>query len=136
MVELQLTQKGLQPNVRLEANTLPLITDLVVQGLGYTVLPASGVFPLVGEGSVSASPVEGLRITWTVARPTNRPLSVAGKLFLEVVFRTVQGMVEDGSWALAEIERDCSEAARKSRPGFVDDLSGTPKMLRAGEKAP
>ena len=34
---------GLQPNVRFEANTLPLMTDLVRAGLGYTVLPACGV---------------------------------------------------------------------------------------------
>ena len=62
------------PASGVEANTLPLMTDLVIAGLGYTVLPACGVRDLVQAGLVSASPIADLFITWLVARPrTRRP---------------------------------------------------------------
>ena len=35
MVEQELNHRGLRPRLRVEANTLPLMTDLVAQGLGY-----------------------------------------------------------------------------------------------------
>jgi LysR family nitrogen assimilation transcriptional regulator len=113
MVELRLHDKGLRPKVRMQANTLPLMTDLVASGLGYTVLPSCSIMARVKTGELSASPLEGLHITWTIARPVNRSLSVATKLMLQTVFETVHGLVEDGTWALAEIAPDCRAAARK-----------------------
>jgi LysR family transcriptional regulator, nitrogen assimilation regulatory protein len=112
MVELTLSQRGLEPRLRVEANTLPLMTDLVAQGLGYTVLPSCGVFSLVKAGRLSASPLVGLRITWMVARPVNRSLSVAARLMHDIVFRVVHDLVETGSWPLATIEPGCSAAVR------------------------
>ena len=103
MVELRLHEQGLRPNVRLQANTLPLMTDLVAQGLGYTVLPSCSVLGPVKAGILSASPLEGLRITWTVAWPTNRSLSIAGHKMLETVHKTVQQLVHNGEWTLAEV---------------------------------
>lgn len=63
-VEKGLAEHGLQPNVRFEANILPLMTDLVSAGLGYTVLPACGVRSLLKQGQIIASPITGLFITW------------------------------------------------------------------------
>src|SRR6195952_4278042 len=74
---------GLQPNVRFEANTLPLMTDLVMAGLGYTVLPACGVRSLLKHGHITASPITGLFITWLVARPKTRSLGVAAERFCD-----------------------------------------------------
>jgi LysR family nitrogen assimilation transcriptional regulator len=113
MVELRLHDKGLRPQVPLQANTLPLMTDLVAQGLGYTVLPSCSVVARVQAGDVSASPIEGLRITWTVARPMNRSLNVAAGLMLRTVLETVNSLVENGTWSLATLAPDCRAAARK-----------------------
>jgi len=113
MVELKLGNQGLKPRLRVEANTLPLMTDLVAQGLGYTVLPASGVLSLVRSGQLSASPIAGLNITWTVARPSNRSLSLPAQLMIGVIFQVVHDLVESGAWPSAEIMRDCREALRK-----------------------
>jgi LysR family nitrogen assimilation transcriptional regulator len=110
MVELKLNLRGLRPRLRAEANTLPLMTDLVQQGLGFTVLPSCGVLSLVRAGHLSASPLAGLRITWTIARPKNRRLSVAARLLFDVVFRVVLDQVETGAWPLAEISRACRDA--------------------------
>jgi LysR family nitrogen assimilation transcriptional regulator len=113
MVELKLGNQGLKPRLRVEANTLPLMTDLVAQGLGYTVLPASGVLSLIRTGQLSASPIAGLDITWTIARPSNRSLSLPARLMVDVIFRVVHDLVETGAWPSAEIMRDCRDAMRK-----------------------
>lgn len=102
MVELELNNRGIRPRLRVEANTLPLITDLVTQGLGYTVLPSCGVYSLVKSGHLSASPLVGLRITWMIARPIDRSLSVAARLLQDIIYRVVQNIVETGGWPLAE----------------------------------
>jgi LysR family nitrogen assimilation transcriptional regulator len=113
MVELELNHLGLRPRLRVEANTLPLMTDLVAQGLGYTVLPSCGVYSLVKAGRLSASPLAGLRITWMVARPMNRSLSVAARLLHDIIIQVVDDLVTSGAWPLAEVTRDGSKAARK-----------------------
>src|SRR5262245_27020069 len=113
VVEQELNHLGLRPRLRVEANTLPLMTDLVAQGLGYTVLPSCGVFALVKAGRLSASPIAGLRITWMIARPTNRGLSVAARLLHDIIFQVVHELVETGAWPLAELGPGDSQATQK-----------------------
>lgn len=113
IVDQKLGLQGLRARLRVEANTLPLMTDLVAQGLGYTVLPLCGVLSLVRAGHLSASPIAGLRITWTIARPMNRNLSVAARLMINVIFQVVRELVESGAWPLAEVKRECRDVMRK-----------------------
>jgi LysR family nitrogen assimilation transcriptional regulator len=103
MVDQRLSVQGLRPLLRAEANTLPLMTDLVVQGLGYTVLPLCGVLSLVKAGKVSASPITGSQITWTIARPVNRSLSVAARLMNNMIVEIVHDLAESGAWPLAKV---------------------------------
>ncbi len=92
---------GLQPNIRFEANTLPLMTDLVIAGLGYTVLPVCGVRPLLEQGHVSASPIADLSVTWMVARPKTRSVGVAAERFYEMLCEFGRKQVRDGVWESA-----------------------------------
>jgi len=101
MVEFELNTRGIRPRLRVEANTLPLITDLVTQGLGFTALPSCGVYPLVESRHLSVSPLVGLQITWIVARPIDRSLSVAARLLQDTIRRVVHNIVESGGWPLA-----------------------------------
>src|ERR1700744_1671835 len=98
MVEDRLGVHGLTANVRLEANTLPLMTDLVTAGLGYTVLPMCGVVDLLKQGRVSASPVSELFITWLVARPKSRPLGVAAERFHDILCEFSRKLIAKGVW--------------------------------------
>jgi LysR family nitrogen assimilation transcriptional regulator len=91
----------LQPNVRFEANTLPLMTDLVTAGLGYTVLPACGVRTLLAQHKITASPVSDLFITWLVARPKTRSLGVAAERFYDMLCELGRKQVHDGIWESA-----------------------------------
>jgi LysR family transcriptional regulator, nitrogen assimilation regulatory protein len=101
MIEARLGQQGLQPNIRIEANTLPLMTDLVREGLGYTVLPACGVSPLLKQGGISASPVADLSITWMAARPKTRSLGVAAARYYEMLCEFGDRLTREGVWESA-----------------------------------
>lgn len=98
IVEAALNVEGKQPNIRLEADTLPLMTDLVTAGLGYTVLPACGVRSQLKERALSASPIEDLFITWLVAKPANRALGVAAQRFYEAICDIGREQVRTGIW--------------------------------------
>ena len=100
-VETGLGIHELQPNVRFEANSLPLITDLVMEGLGYTVLPACGVRALLAQNKITASPIGDLFITWLVARPKARSLGVAAERFYTMVCDVGRKQVREGIWEAA-----------------------------------
>ena len=92
---------------------LPLMTDLVQEGLGYTILPSCGVLGLVKEGKVSASPIEGLHITWTVARPLSVGMNVTARLLLDVIFQVVEETITSGAWPMAQLAKTCALETRK-----------------------
>lgn len=98
IVEDRLGAHNLPANVRFEANTLPLMTDLVASGLGYTVLPLCGVRNLVRQGLVCASPITELFVTWLVARPKSRPLGVAAGRFHDILCEFSRKLVASGVW--------------------------------------
>jgi LysR family nitrogen assimilation transcriptional regulator len=98
IIETMLRVKGLQARLSVVADTLPLMTDLVTAGLGYTVLPTCGVRALLKERAISASPIEGLSITWLVAKPASRPLNLAGQRFYDAICAASQEQVRLGLW--------------------------------------
>ena len=98
IVENGLTLHGMPANIRFEANTLPLMTDLVTAGLGYTVLPLCGARELARRGEVSISPVADLFITWLVARPKGRTLGVAAERFHDMLCEFGRKLVHKGVW--------------------------------------
>jgi LysR family transcriptional regulator, nitrogen assimilation regulatory protein len=98
MVEDRLGVHGLTANVRCEANTLPLMTDLVIAGLGYTVLPMCGIRDLLKQDRISASPIADLFVTWLVARPKSRPLGVAAERFHDILCEFGRKLITKGIW--------------------------------------
>jgi LysR family transcriptional regulator, nitrogen assimilation regulatory protein len=97
-VETGLSALGLRPDVRVEANTLPLMTDFVKSGLGYTVLPACGVRTLRRSNTVSVSPIAGFFLTWAVAKPKTRSLGLAAETMYNMVCKIGAEMVSQGVW--------------------------------------
>lgn len=98
MVEDRLGVHGMTANVRFEANTLPLMTDLVTAGLGYTVLPMCGVRELLKLKRVSASPISDLFVTWLSARLKSRPLGVAAERFHDILWAFSRKLIAKGVW--------------------------------------
>ena len=98
IVETALQVESLQPNIRVVADALPLMTDLVTAGLGYTVLPACGVRALLKERALTASPIEGFSITWLVAKPLGRSLNLAAQRFHDAILAIAQKQVAADIW--------------------------------------
>lgn len=100
IVETGLERAGARPRIQLEANSLPLMTDLVELGLGYTVLPSCGALPAVAEGRVSAARLDGIAVSWLLVRPRDRTLGAAARALVAVIEEEVRGSLNDGSWLL------------------------------------
>jgi LysR family nitrogen assimilation transcriptional regulator len=116
MVDVELNRAGLRPKVCAEADMLPLLSDLVMAGHGYTVLPSCGVFSLIKAGQLSASPLAGFRITWTIARPMNRNLTMAARKLSDVVVQVAKKLIVTGAWALADLGVGPPVANPRQRP--------------------
>lgn len=101
-IETGLSALGLRPDVRFEANTLPLMTDLVTSGLGYTVLPACGIRTLLRNKIVTASPIADCYLTWVVAKPKTRSLGIAAQTLYDMLCKIGEQMVADGTWQMPD----------------------------------
>lgn len=98
IIETALHVESLQPNIRVVADALPLMTDLVTAGLGYTVLPACGIRALLKERALTASPIDGFSITWLVVKPLGRSLNLAAQLFHDAILGIAQKQIGAGIW--------------------------------------
>jgi LysR family nitrogen assimilation transcriptional regulator len=103
IVEDAFAAYGLRPVIGIEANTLPFMTDLVEVGLGYTMLPLSGVNPIGRHQNLSATQIDGVLVTWVLAYPENRPMSPNSRLFAKLILEEVALKIGDGSWPLARM---------------------------------
>jgi LysR family nitrogen assimilation transcriptional regulator len=63
-------------NVIAEINTPSTILSLVENGAGYTLLPGCASYFQRRRGAISASPVQGFKIVWTIVRHRNAPQPV------------------------------------------------------------
>jgi LysR family nitrogen assimilation transcriptional regulator len=98
-VEAGLSRYGKRPQIKVEANALPLMTDLVQAGLGYTVLPLCGVRDLLRSKAVSASPISDFYITWIMAKTKSRPLSLAVERFCDLLQDMAREKIAERVWA-------------------------------------
>jgi LysR family nitrogen assimilation transcriptional regulator len=118
-VETRLARIGKKPKIGIEANTLPLMTDLVMARLGHTVLPSCGVRELVKKKLVSACPVEGFYITWLIAQPKSRPLSFAALQLARVLREIADEQIAKRVWERVEM------VAKDAESGVTPDPRDT-----------
>jgi len=95
-VETALRRRGLAFNVAVELETLPLMLALIERGLGYTVMPSSG---LAGYGGrIATAPVRGLSVTWTLAVNRDRAPRPAVRALSAVIRGQADALIESGTW--------------------------------------
>jgi LysR family nitrogen assimilation transcriptional regulator len=105
LIEAALSKARLSTTIRHEANSVPLIVDLVRRGHGYAVLPYSAVHKHIDDREVSAAPIVGLSVTWVIASSTERPLSSSGRRLFEMIMQTVDHLIREGRWPGATVHR-------------------------------
>lgn len=101
---LPLSRTPFPPEIpcRLRVDSSTSLKRMVASGLGYGLLPYSGIYQEVGAGALSAAPLSWLRAERVLALPRGRPVSratretaillkeICRKLIQEGVIRTVQ----------------------------------------------
>src|SRR4029078_4299013 len=93
-------KRKLKLNVRLEADSFRVLTSLVEEGLGYTLLPPSSVRHEVACGRLETaaiskpSPMREL----TLASPIDHPGSAAITLVSELLRSELVACREEGLW--------------------------------------
>lgn len=85
IIEKALHKKGLKLNHVIEANTRGLMFELIDQGLGYTVLPSSGIVSQMAKGTIKAAPINGQHITWQIATARSRALTRAARRLVTII---------------------------------------------------
>jgi len=100
LIEHAAAKKKLKLDVKLEADSFRVLTSLVEEGLGYTLLPPSSVRNEVASGRLEtaaiAKPAPMRELT--LASPIDHPGSTANALVTELIRDELTACREDGLW--------------------------------------
>ncbi|HEY8361128.1 MAG TPA: LysR substrate-binding domain-containing protein [Ramlibacter sp.] len=93
-------REQLKPEIVAEVNSPPVLVNAVQDGLGYTVLPASGAEDAIRAGRIDAAAIAHEDLTRTVFLATSRlfPLQPAGQAIFEALVGLAVAEVEAGRW--------------------------------------
>lgn len=112
LVEHTLVRKGMAFRMAVETDTLSLCLELARRGVGYTVVPACGLYAHGLEDAISWTPIRGLYVTWALFENQARMHSQAVREGRRLVFGTVGVALASGNWFGAE---SASAAVRKAQ---------------------
>lgn len=93
-----LRREGLPVETVLEANSSRVQTALVAAGAGYSVLSYAALANDVAAGRLSAAPIEGLRITWTLVHSKERSLGLAAEKLVETLLEVTARASKNRRW--------------------------------------
>jgi LysR family transcriptional regulator, nitrogen assimilation regulatory protein len=100
LIERAAAKMKLKLDVQIEADSFRVLTSLVEEGLGYTLLPPSSVRNEVAEGrletAVIAKPAPMRELA--IASPIDHPGSNAITLITELLRREIAACREEGLW--------------------------------------
>lgn len=91
---------------KMEVDTNVLMTSLIRNGTGFTVLPYSGVHDLLKRKDVSVAPIRNGTWSWAAATPRDRAMSSGAGKLLGMIIDATRQLVEDGTWRTAKLHRD------------------------------
>ena len=91
-------QQGLSFNPLLEATSTRVLTALVAAGVGCSVLTYSALANDVAAGRLTAVPITGLSVTWTLVHSRERALSLAARKLVELLLEVTALAAADGRW--------------------------------------
>jgi LysR family nitrogen assimilation transcriptional regulator len=91
LIEAQLAQLGLKPQIEFEIDGIASVLDLVHEGYGHAVLPLSSLTGHTFERSFTATPVvrPKLRIPLSLVTSAQRPITPLARETLSLVQKTV-----------------------------------------------
>jgi LysR family transcriptional regulator, nitrogen assimilation regulatory protein len=103
MIDRELAKIHLQTQPIIEADTAVMTLDLVNRGVGYTVLPFSGVCNALRDRRISACPIRTLRIEWVTARSRERTQTQTTERAIALMRETCHAKAMAGEWPTARL---------------------------------
>ena len=97
-LELAAARAGLKLDVILEVESMTAAKGLVADGVGWTVHLAAPLACDLDQGLLRAVPLQGLKLTRSIAFAVGRPTSRAARAFADVLREVCRGLVRDGRW--------------------------------------
>jgi DNA-binding transcriptional LysR family regulator len=85
--------------VRHEVANVDVVKDFVERGLGYGILPYSSIASGLSEGRYNAIPIDGLTITRTLIRRSDRPPTPAMVEIERLIEDEINRMIEAGGFS-------------------------------------
>jgi LysR family nitrogen assimilation transcriptional regulator len=102
IVDRHLAGLGRALTPKLETNSSRLLCDLVMRGKGFTVLPYSAIFSQHRAGQLSAAPIDGLTVCWTLVHVRERGIPLAGHRLRERLVEILSHHARQGGWLGAQ----------------------------------
>lgn len=101
-IEHAMERKGLQFRLVVEADALATNLEMARRGVALTVIPASALFGVEGDKSISWTHLKGQHVTWALWENEARTHSQAVHEGRKVVLSTLSRVLEQHAWWKAE----------------------------------
>ena len=98
ILEDVLRARNISHNVILETNSTRLQSEMAGAGIGFTVLTYSGISKEIESGKLTATPLEDLKVTWTLVYSKDRELGNAAQQFIELLLELTAERSKTGKW--------------------------------------
>ncbi|MBS7701541.1 MULTISPECIES: LysR substrate-binding domain-containing protein [unclassified Chelatococcus] len=100
LIERAAARKNAVLNVRMEADSYRVLTSLVEDGIGYTLLPPSSVRQELMSGRLESAAIvrPTIKRELILASPTGRPLSIASSAIVTTLFSETKLLSREGVW--------------------------------------
>lgn len=101
IVDRALHRHNLVVEPKIEVETLQMALDLIDTTSGYSVFPYSAIDLPLRESRITASPIEKLNISWTIATARDKHESAAIRLFADEMIAESRRKIQDSKWLSA-----------------------------------
>lgn len=100
LVEKAAARKKLPVDVVIEADSFRVLTGIVEQGIGYTILPPSAIHAELAQDrlEIAAFAAPGIRRELVLAFPKARAASIASTAVANLVRTEIAALVKEGRW--------------------------------------
>ncbi|MBY6059797.1 LysR substrate-binding domain-containing protein [Leisingera daeponensis] len=98
IVDAALSRAGLQSRTEIEVDALDMMIELASRGDYCIIAPYTAIHGHVQDGTLSAAPVENLRVNWQVVTSNSRPVSVAARVFNDMLAARCHALVRSKMW--------------------------------------
>lgn len=102
-VDAYLKRHGQKFRRAADAETLPLCLALVKEGLGFTAMPYCALHDNPAMDALSAAPIEGLYVTWSINVNQARRHAASVRHTASRLRRMMLELARDGQWPFAEV---------------------------------